>query len=206
VYDNDSFDLCDENENIEDNIEVYEPTYYQNSNSFPNKFQSIALEDLEQPSKKKKSKKIEENHQCSMGCVICIESAVDSVLLKCGHAVMCLPCALIVAGSNNNSNSCPICREPIETVLYITTAPFKATKNTLKKFDCGSWNQFRHQIGNKIIALSSKFYTVRKVSNSDIVIEPGSINNQYSISNTVNTHAINNNSAYNDAIMDIYFD
>ena len=48
-------------------------------------------------------------------CVVCVFSCVDTVLVPCGHACMCRRCAKRVQGT---SVKCPICRVPIECILF----------------------------------------------------------------------------------------
>jgi surface protein len=48
-------------------------------------------------------------------CVVCMISCVDTVLVPCGHACMCRRCAKRVKGT---SGTCPICRVPIECILF----------------------------------------------------------------------------------------
>ena len=48
-------------------------------------------------------------------CVVCMISCVDTVLVPCGHACMCRRCAKRVQGT---SVKCPICRVPIECILF----------------------------------------------------------------------------------------
>lgn len=47
-------------------------------------------------------------------CRICRDAAIDSVLLPCSHSCMCMPCAQPM-----QSQECPICRTPIESVMKI---------------------------------------------------------------------------------------
>lgn len=47
-------------------------------------------------------------------CVICTDSAVDSVLYQCGHMCTCYVCSLNLKQKNHN---CPVCRAPILDVL-----------------------------------------------------------------------------------------
>ncbi|GMS88322.1 hypothetical protein PENTCL1PPCAC_10497, partial [Pristionchus entomophagus] len=44
-------------------------------------------------------------------CSLCMESAVNAVIYKCGHMCMCFECAVKIKASGQG---CPICRKPIK--------------------------------------------------------------------------------------------
>nr|CAD1817187.1 unnamed protein product [Ananas comosus var. bracteatus] len=52
-------------------------------------------------------------------CVICMSEPKDTAVLPCRHMCMCRECAKAL---RLQSNKCPICRQPIETILEIQVA------------------------------------------------------------------------------------
>ena len=46
----------------------------------------------------------------SMTCKICYSAAINTVFLRCGHMVSCMPCS-------DRIDKCPICRAPIQDVI-----------------------------------------------------------------------------------------
>mmetsp|Transcript_114074 Transcript_114074/g.295381 ORF Transcript_114074/g.295381 Transcript_114074/m.295381 type:complete len:220 (+) Transcript_114074:3-662(+) len=49
-------------------------------------------------------------------CIVCVEGLRNSVLLWCGHQVLCLRCAKTLSA---RTARCPICRAPIEQVQQV---------------------------------------------------------------------------------------
>uniref|UniRef100_A0A7S0YE84 RING-type domain-containing protein n=1 Tax=Polytomella parva TaxID=51329 RepID=A0A7S0YE84_9CHLO len=49
-------------------------------------------------------------------CVICLSEARDTTVLPCRHMCMCSDCAKAL---RNQTNKCPMCRNPIESLLHI---------------------------------------------------------------------------------------
>jgi hypothetical protein len=49
-------------------------------------------------------------------CVICMSAPRDTTVLPCRHMCMCQACA---AALRTQTNKCPICREPMESLLHI---------------------------------------------------------------------------------------
>lgn len=47
-------------------------------------------------------------------CKVCFERTIDTVLLPCGHALLCAQCA-----ADLPKRSCPACELPIETTTLI---------------------------------------------------------------------------------------
>ena len=50
----------------------------------------------------------------SGNCVICSEAGIDSVVYRCGHMCVCMPCGLELKAQ---ALKCPICRAPITDVI-----------------------------------------------------------------------------------------
>ena len=50
-------------------------------------------------------------------CVICMTAPKDTAMLPCRHMCMCSACAKVY---NHHSESCPICRQRVESMLRIT--------------------------------------------------------------------------------------
>ena len=49
-------------------------------------------------------------------CVICMTNRKDTTVLPCRHMCMCSECADAL---RHRTNKCPICRNPIESLLHI---------------------------------------------------------------------------------------
>jgi len=49
-------------------------------------------------------------------CVICMSAPRDTTVLPCRHMCICKACADAL---RNQTNKCPICREPMESLLHI---------------------------------------------------------------------------------------
>lgn len=64
---------------------------------------------------KGKGKGKEHGEKAEKLCVVCEERNVDTVLLECGHMVLCSECAPPVV----QKNSCPLCRGPIARSLKV---------------------------------------------------------------------------------------
>jgi len=59
-------------------------------------------------------------------CVVCLERGRDAVLLPCAHQVVCEVCARSlprVRTAGGRAAQCPICRNPIESLLRVNTIP-----------------------------------------------------------------------------------
>jgi hypothetical protein len=52
-------------------------------------------------------------------CVVCMSEPRDTTALPCRHMCMCGACARMLRGQ---SNRCPICRTPVESLLEIKVA------------------------------------------------------------------------------------
>jgi len=52
----------------------------------------------------------------SKECVICMSSPKDTTVLPCRHMCMCSDCAKVL---RYQTNKCPICRQPVESLLQI---------------------------------------------------------------------------------------
>uniref|UniRef100_A0A7S0SM51 RING-type E3 ubiquitin transferase n=1 Tax=Mantoniella antarctica TaxID=81844 RepID=A0A7S0SM51_9CHLO len=52
-------------------------------------------------------------------CVVCLSEARDTTVLPCRHMCMCSGCARML---RHQSNRCPICRTPVESLLEIKVA------------------------------------------------------------------------------------
>jgi hypothetical protein len=48
-------------------------------------------------------------------CKVCMDNAIDCVLLECGHMVTCLKCSKQVA-------ECPICRQNVSRIVKVFKA------------------------------------------------------------------------------------
>lgn len=55
----------------------------------------------------------------SGNCVICSEATIDSVVYRCGHMCVCMPCGLELKGQGLK---CPICRAPITEIVRAYTS------------------------------------------------------------------------------------
>ena len=53
-------------------------------------------------------------------CVVCLSDPRDTTVLPCRHMCMCSGCARML---RHQSNRCPICRTPVESLLEIKVAP-----------------------------------------------------------------------------------
>lgn len=53
-------------------------------------------------------------------CVVCLSDVRDTTVLPCRHMCMCSGCARML---RHQSNRCPICRTPVESLLEIKVAP-----------------------------------------------------------------------------------
>ncbi len=51
-----------------------------------------------------------------LSCSLCNDGCPDSVLMECGHAGICLKCAVRLLQANSR---CPLCREKVGLVLRI---------------------------------------------------------------------------------------
>ncbi len=63
--------------------------------------------------KKKKKKKKKEDHGDDLDniCKVCFENPIDTVILDCGHQVVCQSC------STDIGSLCPLCRNPIARII-----------------------------------------------------------------------------------------
>ncbi|ELU10311.1 hypothetical protein CAPTEDRAFT_203966 [Capitella teleta] len=53
-------------------------------------------------------------------CVVCVDQLKTVLILPCKHMCLCIDCAREIAQSRfTERRVCPLCREPIETVMYI---------------------------------------------------------------------------------------
>ena len=55
----------------------------------------------------------------SGNCAICSEANIDSVMYRCGHMCVCMPCGLEL---KSQGLKCPICRAPIADVIRAYTS------------------------------------------------------------------------------------
>ncbi|KAI8471964.1 MAG: hypothetical protein J3K34DRAFT_415750 [Monoraphidium minutum] len=51
-----------------------------------------------------------------MLCAVCLEHQRETVLVPCGHVVLCAGCCQDIRSSNGE---CPLCREQIEDEIQI---------------------------------------------------------------------------------------
>jgi hypothetical protein len=65
---------------------------------------------VEVVSKKKKVEKKKEYDEDGI-CKICMENPIDTVMVECGHQVICYTCSPLVG------SICPLCRQPIIRVM-----------------------------------------------------------------------------------------
>ena len=49
-------------------------------------------------------------------CILCLDSAADCVLYRCGHRCACLRCAHYL---RHEKMGCPLCRAPIDDVIRV---------------------------------------------------------------------------------------
>ena len=56
----------------------------------------------------------------SVECAVCLERQVDTVLLECGHAVACAPCAQVLLA--HAGGTCPVCRAVITRTVRLYKA------------------------------------------------------------------------------------
>jgi hypothetical protein len=61
--------------------------------------------------KKKERKKEDPNYDDDGICKICLEAPIDTVILECGHQVICEACSAFVG------SVCPLCRQTISRVI-----------------------------------------------------------------------------------------
>lgn len=54
--------------------------------------------------------------QSGIMCYVCMERQATAMLLDCGHAGLCLPCAKRLLAS---TRTCPLCRNPISRVMQV---------------------------------------------------------------------------------------
>ena len=73
-------------------------------------------------------------------CIVCYNEKINSILLECGHSVLCWQCAQVCA--QKHPRLCPVCRQAIIQIAHLTTLPF----------DIGD---------NRIIAISDEGYTIK---------------------------------------------
>lgn len=112
-------------------------------------------------------------------CVICMAESVDSVLLDCGHAILCWTCALVVA--RGHRSQCPICRVSIHELFHISNDT--QSSNTISTRD------------GSIIKVSKEGFVVRRdghpvtISTTIPGIIPGVYININSFNITANTNA-----------------
>lgn len=55
-----------------------------------------------------------------LSCVICMERSVKTVLLDCGHAIMCIACCRQIMVHGNKR--CPICKAAVCKAIKVFTA------------------------------------------------------------------------------------
>mmetsp|Transcript_1234 Transcript_1234/g.1625 ORF Transcript_1234/g.1625 Transcript_1234/m.1625 type:complete len:377 (+) Transcript_1234:68-1198(+) len=82
-------------------------------------FYLCAHNDTKQPSFSEDLEQGEDSPTNSSLCYICYVAPRDAVLMECGHAGVCFSCAQKLAV--RHPRSCPICRQPISTVLKLST-------------------------------------------------------------------------------------
>lgn len=56
-------------------------------------------------------------------CVVCMARPVNTILMSCGHAVVCLNCVLQL-GKKVQTSQCPVCRAAIQSWFHLQQAPF----------------------------------------------------------------------------------
>lgn len=54
------------------------------------------------------------SHECESGCcVVCMEDAINTVCVPCGHRAMCTKCSDHIQRS---SGQCPMCRQKVDII------------------------------------------------------------------------------------------
>jgi len=61
--------------------------------------------------RKKKKKKEDDDDDLDNICKVCFENPIDTVILECGHQVICHDC------SKDIGSLCPLCRGPISKII-----------------------------------------------------------------------------------------
>ena len=59
----------------------------------------------------KKSNNDDSDDELANLCKICFEKPIDTVILECGHQIVCELC------SGSVGNLCPLCRQPITRIV-----------------------------------------------------------------------------------------
>ncbi|KAL2839918.1 hypothetical protein BJY01DRAFT_250258 [Aspergillus pseudoustus] len=76
---------------------------------------------LDIPQEDRPEPKETEELTLNMECKVCFEQLVDTVLLPCGHAILCRWCAdqqfTSYKGHLKNKTSCPMCRKPVREMV-----------------------------------------------------------------------------------------
>ncbi|CAI5995616.1 unnamed protein product [Closterium sp. NIES-65] len=62
----------------------------------------------------------EEDEVAGKECVICMSAPRDTTVLPCRHMCMCADCAKVL---RYQTNKCPICRQPVQSLLEIRVPP-----------------------------------------------------------------------------------
>lgn len=62
-------------------------------------------------------------------CVVCMARPINTVLMTCGHAVVCLHCVLLL-GKRKQTAHCPVCRAQIQSWFHLQQAPFEVASAT----------------------------------------------------------------------------
>jgi len=60
---------------------------------------------------KQKAKEEEDDDDLAQYCKVCFENIIDTVILDCGHQVVCQKCSMDIG------SLCPLCREPIVRII-----------------------------------------------------------------------------------------
>lgn len=61
-------------------------------------------------------------------CVVCMARPINTILMTCGHAVVCLHCVLLL-GKRKQTAHCPVCRAQIQSWFHLQQAPFEVVSS-----------------------------------------------------------------------------
>ncbi|OJJ02202.1 hypothetical protein ASPVEDRAFT_28807 [Aspergillus versicolor CBS 583.65] len=86
---------------------------------------AVSKKILDSPRECRPEPKETEELTVNMECKVCMTQLVDTVLLPCGHAILCQWCADKLIPSSNGypkgKTACPMCRDPIKQKVRIFT-------------------------------------------------------------------------------------
>ena len=112
-----SSDSGSEDENDQNTINIHLPeasvSLSLRSRATPSRCTSrdLTSSDLEKHLESERDKRV---------CVVCVDQLKTVLILPCRHMCLCVDCAREIAESRFiERRVCPLCREPIETVMYV---------------------------------------------------------------------------------------